>query len=87
VLNERSIRRRQFPQNSTYSGEQSAIINAIYSSAKCYQKRVIITDSLSTMMVVSDRKRFKDPKTQTIRKLIDKESIRNSRRCSERSIE
>jgi ribonuclease HI len=33
---------------------------------------VIITDSLSTMMAVSDRKRSKNPKTQTIRKLMDK---------------
>jgi hypothetical protein len=32
---------------------------------------VIITDSLSTMMAVSDRKRSKNPKTQTIRKLMD----------------
>jgi hypothetical protein len=35
--------------------------------------KVIITDSLSTMMAVSDRKRTKNPKTQTIRKLMDQQ--------------
>jgi archaellum biogenesis ATPase FlaH len=35
--------------------------------------QVIITDSLSTMMAVSDRKQTKNPKTQTIRKLMDQQ--------------
>jgi hypothetical protein len=75
VLSESTIKRRQFPQNSIYSAEQSAIINAIYSTASYNQKRVIITDSLSTIIaVVSDRKRSKNPKTQLIRKLIDQAS-------------
>jgi ribonuclease HI len=34
---------------------------------------VIIMDSLCTMMAVSDRKRMNDPKTQTIRKLMDQQ--------------
>jgi hypothetical protein len=71
VLSENTIKRRQFPQNSIYSAEQSAIINAIYSTASYNRKRVIITDSLSTIIAVSDRKRSKNPKTQLIRKLID----------------
>jgi hypothetical protein len=33
----------------------------------------IIKDSLSTMMAVSDRKQTKNPKTQTIRKLMDQQ--------------
>jgi ribonuclease HI len=49
-----------------YSSEQSAIMNAIYSTASYNQKRVIITDSLSTILAVSDRKRSKNPKTQLI---------------------
>jgi archaellum biogenesis ATPase FlaH len=57
VLNENTIRMRKFPQSSIYSDEQATIINAIYSIAKYNQKRVTITDSLSTMMAVSDRKR------------------------------
>jgi hypothetical protein len=36
---------------------------------------VIITDSLSTIIAVSDRKKSKNPKTQLIRKLIDQASI------------
>jgi hypothetical protein len=57
VLNENTIKIRQFPRNSIYSSEQPAIINAIYSTAEYIKKRVIITDALSTMMAVSDRKR------------------------------
>jgi archaellum biogenesis ATPase FlaH len=56
-----------------YSAEQSAIINAIYSTKKIEGPKVMITDSLSTMMVVSDRKRRKNPKTQTNRKLMDQQ--------------
>jgi hypothetical protein len=63
VLSESTIKRREFPQNSIYSAEQSAIINAIYSTANYNQKRVIITDSLSTIMAVSDRK---SPRTQKL---------------------
>jgi disulfide oxidoreductase YuzD len=73
VLCETTINRKQFPQNSIYSAEQSDIVNAIYSTANCNQKRVIITDSLSTI-IVSDRKRSKNPKTQLIRKQIDQAS-------------
>jgi hypothetical protein len=58
VLSESTIKRKQFPQNSIFSAEQSAIINAIYSTYN--QKRVIITDSLSTIIAVSNRK---DPRT------------------------
>jgi folylpolyglutamate synthase/dihydropteroate synthase len=54
------------------SSEQSAKINTFYSTANYNQNRVIITDSLSTIMAVSDIKRSKNPKTQLIRKLIHK---------------
>jgi hypothetical protein len=74
VVSESTIKRRQFPQNSIYSAEQSTIINAIYSTANYKQKRVIITDSLSTIIAVSDSKKSKNPKTQLIPKLIDQAS-------------
>jgi hypothetical protein len=74
VLSESTIKKRRFPQNSIYSPERSAIINAFYSTANYNQKRVITTDSLSTIMAVSDRKRSQNPKTQLIRKLIDQAS-------------
>jgi hypothetical protein len=74
VLSESTIKRKQFPPNSIYSAEQSDIINAIYSTANCNQKRVIITDSLSTIIAVFDRKRSKNPNIQLIRKLIDQAS-------------
>jgi hypothetical protein len=78
VLSESKIKRRQFPQNSIYSAEQSAITNAIYSTASYNQKPVIITNSLSTIIAVSNRKRFKNQKTQLIRKLIDQASTNNT---------
>jgi hypothetical protein len=74
VLSESTIKKRQFTQNSICSAEQSAIINAIYSTTNYNQKRVIITDSLSTIIAVSVGKRSKNPKTQLIRKLIDQAS-------------
>jgi ribonuclease HI len=74
VLSESTINKKTIPTNSIYSAEQSAIINANYSIASYNQKRVNITDSLSTIIAVSDRKRSMNPKTQLIRKLIDQAS-------------
>jgi ribonuclease HI len=74
VLSESTIKRRQFTQNSIYSAEKSALLNAIYSTASYNQKGVIITDSLSTIIAVSDRKSSKNPNTQLIRKLVDQAS-------------
>jgi hypothetical protein len=62
VLSENTIKRSQFPQNLIYSAEKSAIMNVIYSTASYIQKRVIIIDSLSTIIAVADRKRSKNPK-------------------------
>jgi hypothetical protein len=42
---------------------------------------VIINDSLSTMMAVSDRKRMKNPKTQTIRILMDQQELKITLLC------
>jgi archaellum biogenesis ATPase FlaH len=67
-ITQRTIERRQLSQKSMYSAD---IRNAIYSTTKCKKETVIITDSLSTMMTVSDRKRTKNAITQTIRKLMD----------------
>jgi hypothetical protein len=71
VLSDTTIRRRQF---TIYSAEQSAIINVLYYTTNYNQKRVIITDSLNTIIGVSDKKRSKNPKAQLIRKLIDQTS-------------
>jgi hypothetical protein len=57
VWEEQTIKRKIHPQNSIYSAEQLAIINAIYNTWKKEGPKMIITDSLSTMMAVSDRKR------------------------------
>jgi hypothetical protein len=51
--------------------EQSAIIGAIQSKKNSRQKIVIITDSLSTIMAAESRTPTKNPKKQTIRKLLD----------------
>jgi hypothetical protein len=48
--------------DSIYSAEQSAIINAIYFTSNYNQKRVIITDSLSTWQSPTE----KDPRTQKL---------------------
>jgi hypothetical protein len=77
ILNEKYKHHSKiFPQNSNYSAEQSAKMNANYFTKKYNQKRAIISDSLSTMMAVSNSKRSKNPKTQLIRKLIDHESTK-----------
>jgi hypothetical protein len=70
VWEEQTIKRKIHPLNSIYSAEQSAIINAIYITWKIEGPKVIIMDSLSTMTAVLDRKRTKNSKTQTIRKLM-----------------
>jgi hypothetical protein len=69
VLPEKTIKIRQLPQNSICSAEQSATINAICSTSKCKEKRVMITGFLCTMMAVSDRNSSNNPKTQIIQSL------------------
>jgi ribonuclease HI len=69
-------KRKMHPQNLIYSAEQSPIINAIYSTWKKEEPEVTITESLSTMIAVSDKKRTKNSKTQTIRKFMGQQEGR-----------
>jgi hypothetical protein len=59
-----------------FSAEQSAIIEAIQSEKNSKHEKVIITDSLSTIMAAESRTRTKKPKIQTIRKMLDHEGPR-----------
>jgi ribonuclease HI len=76
VWKEQTIKRKMQPQNLKYSTEQLPIINAIYSTWKKEGPKVIITDSLSTVIAVSDKKRTENSKTQTIRKLMGQQGGR-----------
>jgi archaellum biogenesis ATPase FlaH len=55
-----------------YSAEQEAIIKAIYDTQRTGEQRVIITDSLSTLMAVKGDINSKNPKTLSLRELMDK---------------
>jgi ribonuclease HI len=59
-----------------FSAEQSAIIEAIQSEKNNRHKIVIITDSLITIMAAETRTPTKNPKTQTIRMMLDHEGPR-----------
>jgi hypothetical protein len=54
----------------------STIIGVIQSEKNNRHKIVIITDSLSTIMAVDSRTPTKNPKTRTIRKMLDNEGPR-----------
>jgi hypothetical protein len=56
-----NFRKKLKPQNTVCSAEQEAIIKAIYVTQRAGERRVIITDSLSTF------------KTLSLRKLLDEE--------------
>jgi hypothetical protein len=72
VKEEHKIKKRILPQNMmVFSAEQSAIIGAIQSEKNSRHEIVIITDSLSTIMAAESRTPTKNPKTKTIRKMLD----------------
>jgi 23S rRNA G2069 N7-methylase RlmK/C1962 C5-methylase RlmI len=73
VKEEHTIRKRILPQNTVFSADQSAIIEAIQSEKNNRHEIAIKTDSLSTIMAVENRTPMKNPKTQTIRKMLDHE--------------
>jgi hypothetical protein len=73
VKEEHTIKKRILPQNTVFSAEQSAIIGAIQSETNSRVEIVIITDSLRTIMATESRTPTKNPKTQTIRKMMDQE--------------
>jgi hypothetical protein len=58
------LKKRLKPQNMVYSAEQKAFIKAIYVTQRTGDRRVIITDFLSTLMVVEGDINSKNPKTQ-----------------------
>jgi ribonuclease HI len=59
-----------------FSAEQSAIIGAIQSEKNSRHEIVIITDSLSTIMAAESHTPTNNPKTQSIRKILDQEGTR-----------
>jgi ribonuclease HI len=60
-------------KNKIFSAEQGAILSAIYATMVDPQRKVIATDSLSTLLAASDKKVTKNPKTRQIRKLLKQE--------------
>jgi hypothetical protein len=63
--------KRILPENTVFSADQSAIFEAIQSKKNNRHEIVLITDSLSTIMAAENRTPTKNPKTQTIRKMLD----------------
>jgi hypothetical protein len=76
VKEEHTTRKRILPQNTVFSAEQYAIIGAIQSEKNNRHKIVIIRDSLSTIMAAESHTSTKNPKTRTIRKMLDNEGPR-----------
>jgi hypothetical protein len=76
VKEEPTIEKKILPQNTVFSAEQSAIIEEIQSKKNKRHEIVIITDSVSTIMAAENRTLTKQPKTQTIRKMLDHEGPR-----------
>jgi hypothetical protein len=62
VKEEHTIKKKILPQNTVFSAEQT--------------EKVIIMDFLSTIMATKSRTLMKNPKTQTIRKMLDQEGLR-----------
>jgi regulator of extracellular matrix RemA (YlzA/DUF370 family) len=79
VKEKHTIKKRILPQNTVFSAEQSAIIGAIQSKNVRRHKKVIITDSLRTIMAAVSHTTTKNPKIQTIRKMLDQEQNRTEK--------
>jgi hypothetical protein len=71
-----AIKKIILPQNTVFSAEQSEIIGAIQSERNNRHEIVIITDSLNTILAAESRTPTNNPKTQTIRKMLDHEEPR-----------
>jgi ribonuclease HI len=67
VKEKHTIKKRILPQNTVFNAEQSAIIGAIHSEKNSRHKIVMTAES---------RTPTKNPKTQTIRKMLDQEGPR-----------
>jgi hypothetical protein len=60
-----------------YDAEQDAILSAIYATMEDPGRKLIATNSLSTLLAASDKKVTKNPKTRKIRKLLEQEGNKN----------
>jgi ribonuclease HI len=78
VKEEHTTRKRILPQNTVFSAEQSAIIEAIQSKKNNRHEIIIMTDSLSTIMAAETALQRKTPWTQNIRMMLDNEGPRIS---------
>jgi ribonuclease HI len=77
VKEEHTIKKRNSPQNTVFSAEQSAVIGAMQSEKNSRHEIVIITNSLSMIMAAkSSSTSTKNPKKQTNRKMMDQEGLR-----------
>jgi hypothetical protein len=79
VKEEHTIKKRILPQNTVFTAEQSAIIGAIQTEKNSRHEIVLTTDSLSPINAADSSTPTKNPKTQTIRKMLDKEGPRITR--------
>jgi hypothetical protein len=62
VKEQHTIKKRILPENTVFSVEQSAIIEAIQSEKNSRHEIVIITESLSTIMAAESHTPTKNPK-------------------------
>jgi ribonuclease HI len=60
-------------QDTVYSAEQQALIKANYVTQRTGERRVIITNSLSTVMAVEGNINSNNPKTLSLRKRLSEE--------------
>jgi archaellum biogenesis ATPase FlaH len=68
--NQKFIKRLK-TQKTVYSAVLEAIVKAIYVTKRTGERRVIITDSFSTLMALESDNNSKNPKTMSLRKLLD----------------
>jgi ribonuclease HI len=78
VTPECKIRKRMRSQNTIYGAEQEAIIKAIGTTRKSNKKRIILIDSLSTLIVIEGNGDTKNPETRILRKMLDEEGEKES---------
>jgi hypothetical protein len=78
IWNHRIIKKRIRPQNTIFSAEQDATLSTIYATMGDPERKLIATNSLSTLIAASDKKVTKNPKTRKIRKLLEQEGDKNT---------
>jgi ribonuclease HI len=73
IWNHQKFKKRVRQENTIFSAEKSAVLTAIHSTIKEPGRKLIATDSLSTLVATSGKKDTKNPKTRTKRKLLRQE--------------